>query len=242
LTRPVFLFTDFGVTGPYMGQMRAALLKAGVTQNVIDLMADAPNFDPKVAAYLLAALMPHTAQDAVLLGVVDPGVGSRRQALIVEADGRYLVGPDNGLFAVVVKQALAWHAWSIAWQPESLSNSFHGRDLFAPVAAALAKGLLPDSLGNPLPWLVGQDWPDDLAQVVYVDHYGNAMTGLRGDKLAADSVFKLGGQCVCNARTFSDVPLGQAFWYVNSIGLVEISIRNGSASGVLQVKVGDFVS
>lgn len=241
MTRPVFLFTDFGVTGPYVGQMRAALLNAGIAQNVIDLMADAPNFDPKAAAYLLAALMPYTAQEAVVLGVVDPGVGSQRQALIVEADGRYLVGPDNGLFAVVVKQAQDWRAWTITWRPQKLSNSFHGRDLFAPVAAALAKGQPPDSLGNRLPGLVGQDWPADLAQVVYVDHYGNAITGLRGDKLKPDTILKVGGQSINQGRTFSDVSVGQAFWYVNSIGLVEISIRNSSSSSVLGIKVGDFV-
>lgn len=221
--------------------MRAALLKAGITQGVVELMADAPSFNPQAAAYLLAALLPYTAPDAVVLGVVDPGVGSQRPALIVEADGRFLVGPDNGLFAVAVKQARQWRAWAITWRPNDLSVSFHGRDLFAPVAAALATGQAPDSQGIPQKHLIGQDWPDELSQVIYVDHYGNAMTGLRGDKVSPDRVFRVGGHCLRWSKTFSTVPPGQAFWYVNSIGLVEISVNQGSAGGDLGIKVGALV-
>ncbi|MCA1907675.1 MAG: SAM-dependent chlorinase/fluorinase [Magnetospirillum sp.] len=241
MTRPLFLFTDFGVTGPYVGQMRAALSKAGLVDGVIDLMADAPSFDPKAAAYLLAALLPYTADDAVVLGVVDPGVGSRRGTLIVKADDRFLVGPDNGLFAVVVKRASRWCAWTITWRPERLSHTFHGRDLFAPVAAALAKGEPPDSMGTPQPLIIGQDWPGDVAEIIYVDHYGNAITGLRGERLTPETLLTIGNWRLGGARTFSDVVPGQAFWYVNSIGMVEISVSNGSASGVLGLKVGDSV-
>lgn len=241
MTRPVFLYTDFGVTGPYVGQMRAALLKAGISHGVIDLMADAPNFDPRSAAYLLAALLPHTAADAVLLGVVDPGVGSARRALVVEADGRFMVGPDNGLFAVVAKRAKQWRAWTITWRPDVLSASFHGRDLFAPVAAFLAQGRPPQELGEAQSRMVGLDWPDDLPQVVYVDHYGNAMTGLRAGDLPGPTVLTIGAHVLSRATTFSDVANGQAFWYENSIGLVEISVNGGSAGSVLGLEVGTRV-
>lgn len=241
MSRPVFLFTDFGVTGPYVGQMRAALLKAGIVQGGIDLMADAPSFDPQSASYLLAALLPHISEDAVLLGVVDPGVGSPRLPLIVEADGRFLVGPDNGLFAMVVRQAKTWRAWTMTWRPDSLSSTFHGRDLFAPVAAGLALGQHPAGYGPPQHSLIGQDWPDDLAQIIYVDHYGNVITGMRGDRIETDRVFHLGGRSLCRANTFSDVGPGQAFWYVNSIDLVEISVNCGSASRDLNLGIGSLV-
>ncbi|MGE4281911.1 MAG: S-adenosyl-l-methionine hydroxide adenosyltransferase family protein [Magnetospirillum sp.] len=241
MTRPVFIFTDFGVSGPYVGQMHAALLKAGVTLDVVNLMADAPSFDPQSSAYLLAALLPHTSNDAVLLGVVDPGVGSQRQPLIVEADGRFLVGPDNGLFALAVRQVKTWRAWTMTWRPETLSASFHGRDLFAPVAAALARGQDPAGYGKPQQALIGQDWPDDLPHVIYVDHYGNAITGIKGDVIETDRVFDLGGRRIPWANTFSDVGHGQAFWYVNSIGLVEISVNCGSAGRDLNLEIGSFV-
>lgn len=241
MTRPVFLFTDFGVTGPYVGQMRAALLKGGISDTVIDLMADAPNFDPRSAAYLLAALLPYTAVDAVLLGVVDPGVGSARQALMVEADGRFLVGPDNGLFAVVVKRAKQWRAWTISWRPDVLSASFHGRDLFAPVAACLALGLGPDELGKALAQPIGLDWPDDLSQVIYLDHYGNAITGIRAGKLPPETVLTIGNHSLSKATTFSDVAKGRAFWYENSIGLVEISVNGDSAGRCLGIDIGTMV-
>ena len=127
----IVLFTDFGVTGPYVGQMKSVLCQQASTIPVIDLMHDAPTFDPQAAAYLLASLVSEFPHDSVFLCVVDPGVGSDRRPLIAKINERWFVGPDNGLFNIVARHALdiskmKW--WEITWQPERLSASFHGRD------------------------------------------------------------------------------------------------------------------
>lgn len=240
--RPICLFTDFGPTGPYVGQVKAALHGHAPGVPVIDLMADAPAFDPMASAYLLAALVPWMPADAVIMAVVDPGVGGARLPLIVQADGRFLVGPDNGLLALAQRWALNSRVWAITWQPPRLSATFHGRDLFAPMAAALAAGTSPDDLAVALnQGMVGGDWPDDLARIVYIDPYGNALTGLRGDCLLADQFLRVGQYTLPPARTYSDHALGAGFWYVNSINLVEISVNCGHAARQLSLNVGDIV-
>lgn len=240
--RPVCLFTDFGTTGPYVGQVKAALHIRSPGVPVIDLMHDAPAFDPMASAYLLAALLPQMPADAVIMGVVDPGVGGARLPLIVQADGRFLVGPDNGLLALAQRWAANSRVWAITWRPQTLSATFHGRDLFAPVAAALAAGTRPADLAAPLSQgMVGGDWPDDLAHIVYIDPYGNAMTGLRESCVPADQFLRVGGYTLPPARTYSDTVPGAGFWYVNSIGLVEISVNHGHAARQLALNVGDVV-
>ncbi|HZD26702.1 MAG TPA: SAM-dependent chlorinase/fluorinase, partial [Alphaproteobacteria bacterium] len=135
----IVLFTDFGREGPYMGQMRAVLARRAPGVPVIDLIADVPAWDVRAGAYLLPAYAAEFPAGTVFLCVVDPGVGSARQPMALKADGRWYVGPDNGLFELVARRAAAARGWRIDWRPDRpLSASFHGRDLFAPVAADLA--------------------------------------------------------------------------------------------------------
>ena len=238
----IVLFTDFGLAGPYVGQMKAVLHHAAPQCPVVDLIADAPRFDPKASAYLLAAYAGSFDNGSVFLCVVDPGVGSARAPLAIEADGRWYVGPDNGLLAIVVRRAAAVRAWKITWRPERLSASFHGRDLFAPVAARLALGEAPPGDAVAPAKLVGSDWPDDLAEIVYLDSYGNAMTGLRASGLPPQCSLSVGGHRLPPARTFSDVAPGEAFWYENANGLAEIAVNQGSAVAALGLAPGQPVA
>lgn len=234
----IVLFTDFGLSGPYTGQVKAVLARQAPGVPVIDLFADAPAFDPQLSAYLLAAYAPAFPVGSVFVCVVDPGVGTDRRPVIVEADGRLFVGPDNGLFEIVRRRAAVARVWLIDWMPERLSASFHGRDLFAPVAARLASGqgverseLAAAAIGMP-------DWPDDLARVVYVDVYGNAMTGLRAAMLPADAVLCVEERRVRRGRIFADAGPGEALWYENSNGLAEIAVNRGRADRDLGLRVG----
>ena len=235
------LFTDFGLEGPYTGQMTAVLQQTALAVPVVSLFADLPAGQPKPAAYLLAAYAAWFAAETVFLCVIDPGVGSDRGALIVEADGRFYVGPDNGLFEIVRRRAARNRVWQVTWQPPALSASFHGRDLFAPVAARLARGETPDSLGRQTQAMPQPGWPDDIAEIVYIDRYGNAMTGLRGDTVTPGARLRAGGRELARAETFSAVPQGAAFWYVNSNGLVEIAINQGRADRVLNLAIGTSI-
>ena len=241
----IVLFTDFGITGPYVGQMKSVLCQRAPTTPVIDLMHDAPAFDPQAAAYLLASLVSEFPQDSIFLCVVDPGVGSKRKPLIARIHERWFVGPDNGLFHIVAQRApgnseVKW--WEISWQPERLSSSFHGRDLFAPVAAMLANGEAPP--GRLIDFSPERlcHWPSDLEKIIYIDHFGNAITGMRAAYLDNDQIIAAGDQRLCWARTFSDVAPGQGFWYENSNGLVELAVNQGRADEILRLTIGDAVT
>ena len=238
----IVLFTDFGLEGPYTGQVKAVLHRTAPGVPVIELFADAPAGRPKPAAYLLAAYGIWFPPGTVLIAVIDPGVGGARAPIIVEAAGRWYVGPDNGLFELVVRRAESARIWEILWRPQTLSASFHGRDLFAPVAGRLARGEHPTH--EPRGPEIGRhaDWPDDLPEIVYVDRYGNAMTGLRGDLLPREARLAVSGRLLKHARTFSDAPAGEAFWYENSNGLAEIAVNAGRAADALQLAIGSPVT
>ncbi len=242
IRKMIVLFTDFGLAGPYTGQVNAVLQQNAPGVPVIQLFADAPAGQPKPAAYLLAAYATWFPEGTVLLCVVDPGVGGERRGLIAEAAGRVYVGPENGLFELVLRRAARPRCWEIGWQPPMLSASFHGRDLFAPVTARLAQGEPPAALGSRAEPRGYPDWPNDLAEIVYIDHYGNALTGLRGESLPPGARLAAGGHSIAHAPTFSSVPRGDAFWYVNSNGLVEIAVNAGRADQALGLAIGSEVT
>ena len=238
----ILLFTDFGYDGFYVGQMRAVLSEGAPGVPIVDLMHDAPAFDPAASAYLLAALAPSIPVAAVVVAVVDPGVGGPRRPIVVRADGRLFVGPDNGLFEIVMRNADQVDCHAIECRPESLSNTFHGRDLFAPVAAALARGATYGGSPRPTDAVRYPDWPDDLAAVIYVDGFGNLITGLRARHIPPDATISVADEHPPQAQTFGDVPPGTLFWYRNSIGLVEIAVNQGSASVALDATIGSVIT
>ena len=240
----IVLFTDFGFNGPYVGQMKSVVATDAPGCTVIDLMHDAPGFNIQASAYLLASLISEFPDDAIFLCVVDPGVGGQRKPVVLKVGGRWFVGPDNGLFNVILMHAKNHQeikSWIIDWKPARLSASFHGRDLFAPVAAMLEKG-------QPVPGELTElealqaDWPSDLNQIIYIDDFGNAMTGIRGDVLTLSQTIIVNGHQFGWARTFSDVNLGEGFWTVNSNGLVEIAANQGSARALFELEVGGKIS
>src|SRR5205085_2477038 len=137
LSSMIVLFTDYGVGDPYVGQLHAVLAREAPGIPVVDLFHGVPSFDVRAGAYLLPAYVREFPEDSVFLCVVDPGVGGERKPAMVRADGRWYVGPDNGLLSILAARAGSVESYAIAWRPPGLSASFHGRDLFAPVAARL---------------------------------------------------------------------------------------------------------
>ena len=235
----IVLFTDLGPVGPYIGQMRAVLQIAAPQTPVIDLLNEAPSQDPRASAYLLAPLVEEFSAETVFLCIVDPGVGSDRKPLVIRVDDRWFVGPDNGLFEIVMRRARHTQAWQITWRPNRLSASFHGRDLFAPVAAQLANGASPPGREIDTATIHRPDWPDDLDQIVYIDRFGNAMTGRRAAKVPPAANLRAAGRWLDRARTFSERAPGEAFWYENANGLAEIAVNQGRADEQLGLAIGD---
>lgn len=238
----IFLFTDFSSADIYAGQVRAVFARRIPDVPVIDLLHDVPNFQIRAAAHLLSALVSRLPAENVFMAVVDPGVGSTRQPVVLEAGGSYFVGPDNGLLSIVAARAAQRRCWRIDWRPDGLSHSFHGRDLFAPVAAAIASGAFPHDKLTGIEQFEVQLDAADLAEVIYVDHYGNAMTGLRAGNVPHAAKLSVNAQVLYYARTFSEVPVGTAFWYENCVGLVEIAVNCGSAAQQLGLLVGQGIA
>ncbi len=237
----IVLFTDFGNCGPYVGQIKMVLTQQALNVAIIDLLHDAPTFDAKASAYLLAAYVDEFPEGAVILGVIDPGVGNVcRKPIMVQVDGRWFVGPDNGLFDMIAKRGVNVQWWEITWRPDKLSNSFHGRDLFAPVAAKLARGDAPP--GQLIESREIYDGPDNFPAIIYIDHFGNAITGLCANAIDETRQLKFSGQSIAYARTFSEVRKGQAFWYKNANNLVEIAVNQGHAADLLKLHLGGRVS
>ncbi len=233
----IVTLTDFGHCGPYLGQVHAAIELHAPGTRVIDLFSDAPVHDPRASAYLLAAYYAAFPTGSVFLCVVDPGVGTfQHQPVCIQADRRWFVGPDNGLFNTLKVHHPGYRLWPLPYAPERLSASFHGRDLYAPAAAGLVtgEGLRGAGVsGSPVP-----DWPADLLEVIYIDHFGNAITGLRTGMLGEDAVLRIGDRRYGHARTFAEVPAGQGFWYGNANGLVEIAINQGRATEAHGIGIG----
>jgi S-adenosylmethionine hydrolase len=233
----IVLFTDFGLEGPYCGQVKAVLQQQAPGVPVINLFSDLPAYDIKAAAYLLPAYAAGFPPGTVFLCVIDPGVGGERPAAVLKADGCWYVGPDEGLFELLARRAYRLECWRLP-RAQGVSSSFHGRDVFAPVAARLARDGVLDTGVMVTGRIPQTGWPDELFQVVYIDRFGNAISGVRAAALTAGARLEINGHPLRAAATFSDVREGEAFWYPNSSGLVEIAVNRGRASEVLGVRTG----
>lgn len=236
--RPLFLFTDFGWAGPYVGQLHAAVLAVDQRLRVIDLMHDAPAMRPDLAAPLLPRVCRDLPRFAMVAAIVDPGVGGERDALIVETPSTVFVGPDNGLFSCLTD---VQRVSLLKWRPPVMSVCFHGRDLFVPAAARIALGEEVESTRiDTAAWQLRR--PDSRAEcVVYIDGFGNLMTGIPAERLSAERRLQVGPHIVEYAETFCKSTKNQPFWYRNSLDLAEIALAGGSASALLRVALGDRV-
>lgn len=236
----LFAYTDFHQRGPYRGEMEAAARRITDTP-FIHLMHDAPVFDPAAAGRLLAALARRFEPGDVCIAVIDPGVGSARRPIARHVGDVWYVGPDNGLLSLLPDDDGRSQWWEITWQPAKLSTSFHGRDLFTPFAAHLAEGQAPTAIGaRPLhdPVVL----PPLRERIIYIDGYGNAVTGIEASALSEDDYLKVGDRSLPYAFTFDSAPQGKAFWYINSMNLVEIAVNQSSAASVLGLTVGTEIT
>lgn len=241
----ITLLTDFGTADGYVGEMKGVLFASAPTSQVIDVTHDITPHDVELGRLALARYWRRFPEGTVHLAVVDPGVGSERAALAVASDGRFLVGPDNGVLspALLLPGARAVRL-SV---PRTAAPTFHGRDVFAPAAAQLSNGADLDSLGDPVGEPVIHRTPephrtqsgDIVGQVIAIDRFGNAITNLLAGLRAGDVT--VGGRTLPQRKTYSELQEGQAGAVVGSAGLIEIVVREGSAADVLRLRRGDEV-
>jgi S-adenosylmethionine hydrolase len=190
---------------------------------------------------LLAALVTALPQGIIIFAVVDPGVGSQdHKPVVLNLDGMWFVGPDNGIFDILVRRSSHIKSWEIPKPVREISNTFHGRDLYAPACAVIANNKQPE--GMEFIWSDSHQWPDDLFECIYIDHFGNIMTGIRAAGFDRASSVKIKNHIIKYADYFSEVAPGQVFWYENSYGLLEIAVNQGSASEKLGLSIGSKVA
>ncbi|MGV8992079.1 MAG: SAM hydrolase/SAM-dependent halogenase family protein [Thiobacillus sp.] len=235
----IILFTDFGIRDPYVGQIKARLAEYAPGQTVLDLLHEVPDYNAHAGAHLLAAFAAGFQPGSVFLAVVDPGVGTPRAGVVVMAGGRWYVGPDNGLMSLVAARNPDTRLWRITWQPEMLSPTFHGRDLFAVIAAEIARGEFPESKLSQIDKLEVEFDVGELSRVIYIDHFGNAWVGVRN--VPKHAQVSAAGQLFKYSESFGFVSKGEGFWFNNSVGLLELAVNRGNAATSFGLKVGDVV-
>jgi S-adenosylmethionine hydrolase len=241
----ITLLTDFGASDSYVAEVKGALLTDAPGATLVDVTHAVAPGDVRAAAYLLGRIWHRFPGGTVHLAVVDPGVGTPRAALAMAAHGCFFVGPDNGLFTLVLRDA---EAQIVALPtPAGAAPTFHGRDVFAPAAAALATDVPLGQLGEPLlgmpvrlpytePHYEGKTL---VGQVVYVDRFGTLVTNLTPELVPEYAVIEVEGLEVGRLRrTFGDVPTGGLVAYLGSGGQIEIAVRDGSAARRLGMGVG----
>jgi S-adenosylmethionine hydrolase len=248
-TMPIItLLTDYGSADSYVGEMKGVLLSLAPGVTLVDLTHEIAPSDIPAAAYVLGRTWRRFPSGTIHLVVVDPGVGTARTALAFRAAGHWFVGPDNGLFTGVMRGADV-EAVTLP-TPIGAAPTFHGRDVFAPAAAALARGEPLASLGERyagIPRRVSSAVPHYegktvMGEVVYVDRFGNLVTNLTPEYVPAYAVLEAESLSIGPLHaTFGDVPSGGLVAYVGSGGTVEIAVRDGSAARRLGLGVGGRV-
>jgi S-adenosylmethionine hydrolase len=242
---PLFtLLSDFGAGSGYPAQLKAVLLSEEPLARIVDLSHDVPAYDVLAGALLLEACVPWFPREAIHVAVVDPGVGTGRRALcVVDPEGRRLVGPDNGLLTPFLGAGA--RAFAIATPgvvPAPRSATFHGRDLFAPAAAWLARGSDPARIGPEVRDAIRLEWPEARVavgrvegEVLAADRFGNLVTSIRARDVEGAAVRGaiVGGRPARWVRTFGEGAPGELLAMVGSGGRVEVAVREGSAAEAL---------
>jgi S-adenosyl-L-methionine hydrolase (adenosine-forming) len=239
----VTLLTDFGAGSGYPAQLRAVLLSRVPGVELVDLSHEVPRHDILTGALLLEACLVHFPPHAVHLAVVDPGVGTARRAITLsDRGGRRLVGPDNGLFTPFLEGGVTRELTNPDLVPTPASRTFHGRDLFAPVAAFLASGGEAERLGPVVPDPVRLDWavsrrvgPEIHGECLVADHFGNVLTSVQEADLHGErpAVVVVAGRTARPVETYGEGEVGELLALVGSTGRLEIAVCEGSAAELL---------
>lgn len=242
------LLTDFGTADSYVAEMKAVILSRSPSSVPVDITHDVAPGDVRSAAYILGRTWHRFPAGTVHLVVVDPGVGTARLALALSARGHCFIGPDNGVFTSVLHDSEITAV--VLPVPAGASSTFHGRDVFAPAAAALAAGESLSALGDPLGGVPARlayteprrDGAAMVGEVIYIDRFGSLVTNIPSDQLSAAVRVEVEDLDLGPLRrTYGDAPSGGLLAYTGSGGTIEIAVRNGSAAGRLGVGVGGRV-
>jgi len=251
-TKYVALLSDFGTNDPFVAAMKGVLLSRAPGLTIIDITHQVPPQDVQTAAFYLMTAIPYMPKGTLFMTVVDPTVGTGRGIVWAKTAGHQFIAPDNGLLSWVEQKEKILEARFISNSSlflDTISSTFHGRDIMAPVAAAIAKGLPEKKLGPLFPDYRRLPFPQPVragnrvtGQVIAIDHFGNVVTNIKRDYLSARAVFNLAGRMLKDLKlTYASVPEGEALAVIGSFGFLEFSVRNGNFARTFDVKIGSPV-
>lgn len=249
----ITLTTDFGSRDPWVASMKGVIVSIAPDVRLVDISHEIPRHAVAAGAYVLAAAAAHFPSGTIHLAVVDPGVGSARRPLVCSAAGHWYVGPDNGLFGETIRRdpfaqcrLIADPAYCLT--PPQHSPTFQGRDVFAPVAAWLARGTAPDAFGplvdDPVHLLpTGKPSGGPLhGEIIWIDRFGNLISNLRpGADLTGLGVL-VGDRTIGLVTHYAEGKLDTPSALINSDGFIEIFINRGDAAAALGIAVGSPIS
>ncbi|HEV2905085.1 MAG TPA: SAM-dependent chlorinase/fluorinase [Pyrinomonadaceae bacterium] len=255
----ITLLTDFGTQDYFVGAMKGVILSLNPDATIVDITHEIPPQDIQAAAFNLLAFYKDFPAGTIHVAVVDPGVGSDRRAILVECANQFFIGPDNGLFSWISEREGNFTAWQITNEKffrNPVSSTFHGRDVFAPVAAALSNGTPPKEFGPPLEnivrltLLLPRTTADGIeGSIIHIDRFGNCITNFTGEHINQESI-AAGAKLIVNKREITSIrkffadqsgPTNELFMLIGSAGFAEIAAQNASAAAILTAKSGDSV-
>ena len=254
----ISLLSDFGLKDPYVAEMKGVILSISPQAIIVDISHEIDKFNIRMGAFVLASAAPYFPQKTVHVAVVDPGVGTKRRPIIVETNRSFFVGPDNGLLILAAQKEDIINVYQITNQKHalfSISKTFHGRDIFAPTAAYLVKGLNPSSFGSLIHDYIVPNYSkstiknDDLiGEVLHIDNFGNIIsnisiedfktTGIHEGNLLSIKIDNKTMNLYFHS-VYGEVNIGSPLALFNSSNFLEISVNQGNASKLFKIKVGD---
>lgn len=251
----IALLTDFGLNDGYVGIMKGVIANIAPQAQLIDISHQIPPQSVLSGRFCLMNAYPYFPCGTIYLCVIDPGVGSQRRGIAVKLQKGYYVGPDNGLISGILSLDQAIIAVNLTnsqyWRVSNPSYTFHGRDIFASVAAYLAKGVDLKELGEEIPLKslqtslipeIKQTETEIQGFIQYIDHFGNVITNINADHLLKPSwQLQIQQKMIPQGMTYASVKQGELVALVGSHGWLEIAVSGGSAKEKLGVKIGDQI-
>lgn len=237
----ITLLTDFGVADYFVGAVKGAILSVNPNVTIVDITHEIPPQDIEAGAFMLLAAYKTFPTGTIHVAVVDPGVGSSRRPIIATANDQFFVGPDNGIFSYLCAHR-TFHVTAEKFFRPDPSSTFHGRDIFAPVAAALSTGVTPEQFGPEINDAVRLPSLETPLRIIHIDRFGNCVTNIRREAYEGKSL-SINRRTISAVRSFYGEASKEelsAIW--GSAGFLEISMNGGSAAKMLNAKRGDTVS
>jgi len=258
MNKIITLTTDFGLADPYVAEIKAVILGINSIVEIVDISHQIEKFNIRMGAYVLAAAAPYFPKGTIHVAVIDPGVGTKRKPILVETENGFFIGPDNGVLALAAKKQGIKHVYEIAnpkYMLPKVSTTFHGRDIFAPAAAHLSKGILPSEFGPEIHRIIKPKFArisrkDSMliGEIIHVDSFGNIVTNFTAKELESagvkeDMKLKIGNIVLrlrlCKA--YAEVPVKKPLAIIGSHDFLEISVNQGNAAETFRAKVGDKI-